>query len=81
MGRTQDALDRAVEEIGEAKNIQAGAILAMDTLGTIVRENVNDPTALLAALDDFDNAKVDLAAAIVRNTQAASEPPPPPPTE
>ena len=74
--KTQEVLDRAVEEIGEAKNIQAGAILAMDTLGTIVRENVNDPTALLAALDDFDNSKVELAAAIVRNTQAASEPAP-----
>ena len=79
--KTQEVIDRAISEIGEAKNIQQGAIAAMDALSQAVRDNMEDPAALEAVLDDFDASKAELAAAIVRNTPASEEPPPPPPAE
>lgn len=76
MANSQAVIDRAVQEIGEMSSAVDSAVALMDTLSQLVRDNIEDPTALSAALDAFDAKKDELAAAVARNTPAAEEPPP-----
>lgn len=78
MASNQAIIDRAVAEIGEMSSAVDSAVALMDMLSQLVRDNIEDPTALAVALDAFDAKKDELAAAVARNTPSAEEPPPAP---
>lgn len=68
MANSQAVIDRAVASISAITSVADSAIALMDMLSQLVRDNIEDPTALEAALNAFDAKKDELAAAVARNT-------------
>jgi uncharacterized phosphosugar-binding protein len=71
---TQVVIDRAIAAISSNTSVVSSAIALMDALTALVRDNLEDPTALSAALDTFEAEKQALADAVARNTPAAPTP-------
>lgn len=79
MGKTQDAIDRAVADVNKATTVEKSAVTLIGAIIAAARENAGDATALNAAMDGFESQTDELAAAVTANTPA--ETPPPPATE
>ena len=65
---------KLIDEATEAVTVQASAAVLINTLAQFIRDNANDPAALLAKANELDASSTALQDAIVANTPA--EPPP-----
>lgn len=64
-------LDRLATEVSETTTVVGSAVALLNTLGDLIRQNVNDPARLTALADELDQKQAELAAAIAANTLAA----------
>lgn len=80
MGKTQDAVDRAVASVTKATTVEASATALIAAIIAAARESAGDVTALNAAMDAFEVKTTELGDAVVANTPA-EEPPAEPPAE
>lgn len=71
MGKTQDALDRALADVQKATTVETSAVALIAAIVAAARENAGDPAALNAAMDSFEGATTDLSNAVTANTPAA----------
>jgi hypothetical protein len=71
MGKTQDAIDRAVADVTRATTVEQAATVLLNAVIASARENSGDPAALLAAMDSFEAATDALSSGVVANTPAA----------
>ena len=65
---------KLIDEATEAVTVQASAAVLINTLAQFIRDNADDPAALLAKANELDASSTALQDAIVANTPA--EPPP-----
>ncbi len=68
-------LDRVTAEVAENTEVVDSAVLLLDKLAQLIRDNAGSPAALNKLADDLDNSGNKLAAAVAANTPA-EEPPP-----
>lgn len=68
---TQAVLDQATADINAMDDVVDSVLALIDTLVAQVKANINDPTALKAALVVFEAKKQALADAVAANTPAA----------
>lgn len=73
MGKTQDAIDKAVADITAATTAEQSAVTLIGAIVAAARENAGDPAALNAAMDSFEGATTALSDAVAANLPA---PPP-----
>lgn len=71
MGKTQDAIDRAVADVAAATTVETSAVALIGAIVASARENAGDVTALNAAMDGFEAQTTALSDAVVANTPAA----------
>lgn len=71
MGKTQDAIDRAVADVNKATTVEQSAVALIGAIVAAARENAGDPAALNAAMDGFEAQTTALSDAVVANTPAA----------
>lgn len=71
MGKTQDAVDRAVADVTKATTVQASALALIGAIIAAARENAGDVTALNASMDSFEASTQALADGVTANTPAA----------
>lgn len=74
MGKTQDAIDKAVADITAATTIENSAVALIGAIVAAARENAGDPAALNAAMDGFEGATTALTDAVTANTPAEPAP-------
>lgn len=68
----QKLLDEATETVGAADS----AVVLVNGLGQYIRDNANDPAALLAKADELDQAQARIKAAVDANPVPGSTPTP-----
>jgi hypothetical protein len=73
MGKTQDAIDRAVADVEKATTVEKSAVALIGAIIASARENAGDPSKLNAAMDAFEAQTDELSAAVVANTPADPE--------
>jgi hypothetical protein len=71
MGKTQDAIDKAVADVTNATTVQKSAVTLIGAIIASARDNAGDVTALNAAMDGFESQTQELADAVTANTPAA----------
>ena len=72
-------LERLTTEVSETNTAIDSAILLLEKLSQLIRDNAGDPAALAKLADDLDAKGQALAAAVVANTPAEEPPVEPPP--
>lgn len=71
MGKTQDAVDRAVTAITNATTVEASAKALIGAIIQSARDNAGNVDALNASMDAFEANTTQLGDAVVANTPAA----------
>lgn len=68
---TAQVIENLRLEIERNKSVDDSAITLLNALAAKVEENINDPAALQALVDEVRNSNDALAAAVTANTPAA----------
>lgn len=69
LGVTMSAeLDRLTAEVSESRTVMSSAIVLLEKLATLIRDNASNPEALNALADDLDSQQSELAEAVTANT-------------
>lgn len=71
MGKTQDAIDKAVADVTAATTVEQSAVALIGAIVAAARENAGDVSALNAAMDGFEQQTTALSDAVTANTPAA----------
>lgn len=71
-------LTKITSEVAETRTVVESAVVLLDELGQLIRDNADDPAALRALADDLDSQQAALAAAVAANTPSVPTDPIPP---